>query len=48
MIKEGEKAKDFTLKNHLGEDINLYKELEKGPVVLTFYRDLGALSVIDN
>lgn len=36
--KVGEKAKDFTLQNHLGEDINLYEELEKGPVVLTFYR----------
>ncbi|UGB30967.1 MULTISPECIES: redoxin domain-containing protein [Bacillales] len=37
-VAEGEKAKDFTLKNHLGEDINLYEELEKGPVVVTFYR----------
>lgn len=37
-IREGEKAKDFTLKNHVGGDINLYDELEKGPVVLTFYR----------
>jgi peroxiredoxin len=37
-IAEGEKAKDFTLKNHLGKDINLFEELEKGPIVLTFYR----------
>ncbi|PGT83493.1 hypothetical protein COD11_12785 [Bacillus sp. AFS040349] len=37
-IAEGEKAKDYPLKNHLGKDINLYEELEKGPVVLTFYR----------
>ncbi len=34
----GEKAKDFTLKNALGETVNLYEELSKGPVVLTFYR----------
>jgi len=36
--REGEKAKDFTLKNALGETVNLYEELSKGPVVLTFYR----------
>ncbi|WP_027086887.1 peroxiredoxin-like family protein [Cohnella panacarvi] len=36
--REGEKAKDFTLKNALGETVNLYDELSKGPVVLTFYR----------
>ncbi|MCU6793236.1 AhpC/TSA family protein [Paenibacillus sp. WQ 127069] len=35
---EGQKAKDFTLKNALGESLNLYDELSKGPVVLTFYR----------
>lgn len=34
----GQKAKDFTLKNALGETVNLYDELSKGPVVLTFYR----------
>ncbi|GGA33963.1 peroxiredoxin-like family protein [Paenibacillus physcomitrellae] len=37
-LKEGQKAKDFTLKNALGETVNLYDELSKGPVVLTFYR----------
>jgi hypothetical protein len=36
--QEGQKAKDFTLKNALGETVNLYDELFKGPVVLTFYR----------
>lgn len=36
--QEGQKAKDFTLKNPLGETVNLYDELSKGPVVLTFYR----------
>ncbi|WP_168120371.1 peroxiredoxin-like family protein [Paenibacillus sp. HB172176] len=36
--QEGQKAKDFTLKNALGETVNLYDELSKGPVVLTFYR----------
>lgn len=37
-LKVGEKAKDFTLVNHTGEEINLYEQLGKGPVVLTFYR----------
>ncbi|MBY0012195.1 peroxiredoxin-like family protein [Paenibacillus typhae] len=36
--QEGQKAKDFALKNALGETISLYEELSKGPVVLTFYR----------
>ncbi|GAB1154571.1 peroxiredoxin-like family protein [Paenibacillus illinoisensis] len=36
--QEGQKAKDFTLKNALGETVNLFDELSKGPVVLTFYR----------
>jgi len=34
----GQKAKDITLKNALGESVNLYDELSKGPVVLSFYR----------
>ena len=34
----GDKAPDFTLNNALNETISLYKELEKGPVVLTWYR----------
>ncbi|WP_240416428.1 peroxiredoxin-like family protein [Paenibacillus periandrae] len=36
--QEGQKAKDFILKNALGEPVNLFDELSKGPVVLTFYR----------
>lgn len=36
--QEGQKAKDFTLKNALGDTVNLFDELSKGPVVLTFYR----------
>jgi hypothetical protein len=32
-IAEGAKTKDFTLKNHLSEEINLYEELEKGPIM---------------
>jgi peroxiredoxin len=36
----GDKAPDFTLNNQLGVDVNLYKLLEKGPVVLTWYRGL--------
>ncbi len=34
----GQKAKDFKLSNALGQDIVLYDELAKGPVVLIFYR----------
>ncbi|MCD1258974.1 AhpC/TSA family protein [Paenibacillus athensensis] len=37
-LAEGTKAKDFVLKNALGQEISLYEELSKGPVVLTFYR----------
>ncbi|GIZ14161.1 peroxiredoxin-like family protein [Capnocytophaga catalasegens] len=37
-LKQGEKAKDFTLKNAKGESIRLYNLLEKGAVVLTWYR----------
>nr|WP_263364563.1 peroxiredoxin family protein [Paenibacillus arenilitoris] len=37
-LQEGQKAKDFTLANAAGESVNLYEELFKGPVVLTFYR----------
>jgi len=33
-----DKAPNFTLSNHLGENVNLYKMLEEGPVVLTWYR----------
>ncbi len=34
----GDKAPNFTLKNHKGEEVELTKELAKGPVVLTWYR----------
>ncbi len=37
-LNVGDKAPDFTLNNALNETISLYKELEKGPVVLTWYR----------
>lgn len=37
-LKKGEKAKDFTLKNATGEEINLYDFLKQGPVILTWYR----------
>jgi peroxiredoxin len=37
-IKAGGKAPNFTLKDTLGNDIELYEKLKKGPVVLTFYR----------
>ncbi|OXS55333.1 alkyl hydroperoxide reductase [Cohnella sp. CIP 111063] len=37
-LQEGQKAKDFTLKNAMGIPVHLYEELAKGPVVLTFYR----------
>jgi len=37
-IKKGDKAPDFTLPNAVGESVSLYEELEKGPVILTWYR----------
>ncbi|MFA8300388.1 MAG: peroxiredoxin-like family protein [Hyphomicrobiales bacterium] len=37
-LKKGDKAIDFTLMNATGEKVNLYDELKKGPVVLTWYR----------
>ncbi|MCC3373744.1 peroxiredoxin-like family protein [Cohnella sp. REN36] len=37
-LQEGDQAPNFTLANPLGEHVNLYDELAKGPVVLTFYR----------
>ena len=38
VLKVGDKAPDFTLKNHEGKDVSLSALLEKGPVVLTWYR----------
>ncbi|HWO52874.1 MAG TPA: peroxiredoxin-like family protein [Paenibacillus cookii] len=37
-LKEGDEAPNITLANPLGEQVNLYDELAKGPAVLTFYR----------
>ncbi len=37
-IQVGEKAPYFNLKNAFNQEINLYDELKKGPVVLVFYR----------
>ncbi|BFT73826.1 peroxiredoxin-like family protein [Paenibacillus sp. P36] len=37
-LNKGDQAPDFTLTNPLGEQINLYKELANGPVILIFYR----------
>jgi len=37
-IGEGDKAIDFTLPNAVGEEVTLSKLLEKGAVILTFYR----------
>ncbi|NIV31324.1 MAG: redoxin domain-containing protein, partial [Anaerolineae bacterium] len=34
----GQKAPDFTLPNAFGKSVSLSEYLEKGPVVLTFYR----------
>ncbi|REE88566.1 peroxiredoxin [Paenibacillus taihuensis] len=34
----GEKAVNFKLTNALGGDVILFEELQKGPIVLTFYR----------
>lgn len=38
VVKVGDKAPDFTLKNTEGLDVSLYALLGDGPVVLTFYR----------
>lgn len=37
-IKAGDIAPNFTLENHLGDQVELYSILNEGPVVLTFYR----------
>ena len=37
-MNAGDKAPDFTLTNALNQPVNLYQELRKGPVVLTWYR----------
>ncbi|MCH2043936.1 MAG: AhpC/TSA family protein [Saprospiraceae bacterium] len=37
-LQIGDTAPNFTLKNHLNKEINLYSLLKNGPVVLTWYR----------
>ncbi|ASF38311.1 alkyl hydroperoxide reductase [Halobacillus halophilus] len=37
-LSEGEKAPNFNLPDAKGNSIELYKQLEEGPVILTFYR----------
>lgn len=37
-LEIGQKAHDFTLKNAFGKPVSLYQELNKGPVILVFYR----------
>ncbi|MFD0672669.1 peroxiredoxin-like family protein [Cohnella sp. GCM10027633] len=37
-VSIGEKVKDFTATDALGNKVSLYEELSKGPVVLVFYR----------
>ena len=38
VVKVGDKAPDFTLKNTAGQDVNLHHLLEQAPVLLIFYR----------
>ena len=38
VVKVGDKAPDFTLKNTEGHNVSLSSFLADGPVVLTFYR----------
>ncbi len=37
-LKVGDKAPDFTLNNATGQPVTLSKQLENGPVILTWYR----------
>ena len=37
-VKVGDKAPDFILKNTQGQEVGLGQLLEKGPLVLSFYR----------
>ena len=37
-LKVGEKAPDFTLNDAYGKPVNLYQQLQRGRVVLVFYR----------
>jgi len=40
VLKQGDEAPDFTLPNAVGRPISLSAALEKGPVVVTFYRGI--------
>lgn len=37
-VKAGDKAPDFSLLDALGNKVSLYEELEKGPIILVWYR----------
>lgn len=37
-LQVGDKAPNFTLSNAKGDDVTLYNELKKGPVILMWYR----------
>lgn len=37
-LEQGEKAPNFNLPNASGQTVELYEQLKKGPVILTFYR----------
>lgn len=37
-LKEGDRAPDFSLPNHKGGEVSIGALLEKGPVVISFYR----------
>jgi len=37
-LAQGEKAPNFNLPNATGQTVELYEQLKKGPVILTFYR----------
>ncbi|MDX8365765.1 peroxiredoxin-like family protein [Cytobacillus sp. IB215665] len=37
-LEIGDHAPDFTLSDPTGKELNLYEQLKKGPVILTFYR----------
>jgi peroxiredoxin len=37
-LQQGQQAPDFTLPSASGAHVNLFEQLENGPVVLTFYR----------
>ena len=40
-LNVGQPAVDFTLINAVGKAINLYQNLDLGPVILTWYRGAG-------